>query len=112
MGTLTYNTTSRVDFDDRLLAHLRSVIGMKLRRGEPFYLSWKDDQAVGDGSTTIWLHPAIPLTFKFHGGKEIPLNTRWIEQLMLDANSNRGLRPIPEPTAPELANVETRKREL
>jgi hypothetical protein len=99
MGTLTYNTTTRVDFDDRLLAHLRLVIGMKLRRGESFYLNWKDDASIGDGSSTIWLNPAIPLSFKFNGGRDVSINQRWLEDLVTSANSASGLRPVPEPTA-------------
>ena len=33
MGKLTYDHSLSVDFDDRTLAHLQIVIGMKLRRG-------------------------------------------------------------------------------
>ena len=99
MGTLTYNTTIRVDFDDRLLAHLRLVIGMKLRRGESFYLNWKDDVSIGDGSTTIWMNPAIPVAFKFNGSRDVSINQRWLEDLVASANSATGLRPVPEPDA-------------
>ena len=64
MGKLTYDSTLTVDFDDRVLAHLQLVIGAKLRRHESFYFSWRDDPAVGDGRSTLWLHPTIPLYFK------------------------------------------------
>ena len=87
----------KVDFDDRLLAHFRVVIGMKLRRGESFFLNWKDDPSIGDGNSTIWLNPSIPLGFKFNGGRDISINHRWLEDLMTTANSATGLRPIPEP---------------
>lgn len=97
MGTLTYDSTTKVDFDDRLLAHLRLVIGMKLRRGESFYLNWRDDTSIGDGNSTIWLSPAIPLRFKFNGGRDVTVNHRWLEDLMTTANSASGLRPVPEP---------------
>lgn len=98
MGTLTYDSTFKVDFDDRLLAHFRVVIGMKLRRGESFYLTWRDDNAIGDGSSTIWLNPSIPISFKFHGSREIAINHRWIESLMFAANSSFGLKAIVEPS--------------
>jgi hypothetical protein len=41
MGTLNYAKTT-VEFDDRVLAHLKVVIVSKLRRGEPLQLSWKE----------------------------------------------------------------------
>lgn len=97
MGTLTYDSTLKADFDDRALAHLRMVIGTKLRRNEAFFLSWKDDASIGNGRSTIWLHQAIPIAFKFHGGREIQLNLRWVEELMNLANSGTGLRLVPEP---------------
>lgn len=100
MGTLSYNASIKADFDDRALAHLRVVIGMKLKRNESFYLSWRDDQSIGDGTTTIWINPAIPLSFKFHGSKEIAVNPRWVEELMLVANTTRGLHLTPEPDIP------------
>jgi hypothetical protein len=98
MGTLTYNGSVKAEFEDRTLAHLRVVIGIKLRRNESFYLSWRDDQNIGDGSTTIWINPAAMLTFKFHGSREVQLNPRWIDALTQLAHSNSGLRLVPEPT--------------
>ena len=97
MGTLTYDSTMKIDFDDRLLAHFRLVIGMKLRRGESFYLNWKDDSSIGDGSSTIWLNPSIPISFKFHGSRDVSINPRWLEDLVAAANSASGLRAIAEP---------------
>lgn len=97
MGKLTYDSTVTVDFDDRVLAHLQLVIGAKLRRNEAFYFSWKDDNQVGDGHSTLWIHPTIPLYFKFHGSKQASINRKWIDALMLTANSPGGLHVIPEP---------------
>jgi hypothetical protein len=67
MGRLIYDNTTAVEFDDRLLAHLQLVIGTKLRRGEAFFLNWTDDVAIGDGRNAIWMHPAVPIRFKFDG---------------------------------------------
>lgn len=100
MGKLTYDSTLTVDFDDRTLAHLQLVIGAKLRRGEGFFFGWKDDPASGDGRTTIWIHPEIPISFKFYGGRQPTVNRAWVDQLMLTANSPQGLQLIPEPSAP------------
>ena len=97
MGKLTYNSTLSADFDDRVLAHIQVVIGAKLRRGECFYFTWRDDPQRGDGRSTIWLHPAIPLTYKYFGGRSPSLNREWIEALMLTANSSGGLQLVPEP---------------
>lgn len=97
MGKLTYDSTMTADFDDRVLAHLQLVIGAKLRRGESFYFSWQDDPAVGDGRTTIWLNPSIPLCYKYFGGRAPKLNRDWIEALMVTANSATGLQLVPEP---------------
>lgn len=97
MGSLTYDSVTKVDFDDRILAHFQVVIGLKLRRGESFYFSWKDDLSIGGGRTSIWLHPAIALKFKFQGGRSVQINTNWIEELLVQANASGGLRPSPEP---------------
>lgn len=98
MGTLTYDSVMKADFDDRTLAHVQLVVGSKLRRNESFFFSWKDDTALGDGRTTIWLHPAQCLIFKFAGGKMPVINRRWVEELMASANTPGGLRLSPEPT--------------
>jgi len=99
VGKLIYDQSLTVDFDDRTLAHLQVVIGVKLRRGEPFYFSWKDDQQIGDGRTSIWLHPTIPLVFKFYGSRVPQINPRWIRALELTANTHTGLHIIDEDTA-------------
>lgn len=97
MGRLTYDHTTSIEFDDRSLAHLQIVIGTKLRRGEAFYFSWADDQSMGDGRNVIWLHPTMPLRFRYDGGRHPSINRAWIEQLMNLANSSEGLRMTPEP---------------
>lgn len=97
MGRLIYDSTLEADFDDRLLAHLQIVIGSKLARNEPFYFSWRDSQAVGDGRSSIWLHPAIPLRFKYHGGRAPNINPDWIRQLLADSHTPHGLRISEEP---------------
>jgi hypothetical protein len=99
MGKFTYGTAVAVDFDDRTLAHLQIVIGIKLRRGESFYFSWKDDQQVGDGRTAIWLDPTIPLVYKYYGSRPPSINPAWVHALELTANTNTGLRVVPEPDA-------------
>ena len=97
MGTLTYDSKLTATFDDRVLAHLQIVIGAKLRRGESFFFSWKDDRRIGDGRTSIWLQPTIPLSFKYFGSRLPSINRLWVESLMTAANSANGLHISPEP---------------
>lgn len=65
MGRLIYGDSVRVHFDDHTLAHLEAVIGTKLRRGEPFMLMWRDDTAVGDGRSTVWINPGNKIAFQY-----------------------------------------------
>lgn len=99
MGTLTYDSTLAADFDDRTLAHLQIVIGAKLRRNEAFFFSWKDDSAIGDGRSVIWLHPSIPISFKFFGSRPPSLNREWVDEMLLMANTPAGLQITAEPSA-------------
>lgn len=100
MGKFTYETTTRIDFDDRILAHLQLVITTKLRRSESFIFTWKDDPSLGDGRTTVWVHPGANLVFKFYGSRRPSLNPAWVNALAYTANSPRGLYLVPEPAAP------------
>jgi len=101
LGKFVYGTPSTtVEFDDRVLAHLKVVIVAKLRRGESFTFSWDTAASSGSGHSSIWLHPAIPLQFEFFGGKEPALNRAWLEEMVQLSNTPAGLRITPEPTAP------------
>lgn len=97
MGKFSYDGFVRVDFDDRTLAHLQLVIGSKLRRGEPFHFTWKDDTSIGDGRTSVWIHPRCSLVYKYYGSRRPRLNTAWIDALTYTANSPSGLYIVPEP---------------
>ncbi len=107
MGSLTYEQSVKVDFDDRVLAHLQVVIGSKLRRGEAFFLSWRDEASLGDGRTSIWLNPRCALVFKYFGSRPPRLNAAWVDALADTANAPSGLYVVPEPTdVPTLAPAE------
>ncbi|MCU1551540.1 MAG: ATP-dependent ligase [Glaciihabitans sp.] len=100
MGYLLYGRPAEeIDIDDRALAHLKIVMLTKLRRGETFAFSFQYDVNDGSGRSTIWLHPAIPLQFKFLGSRQPTINRAWLEELVLAANSVDGLRILPEPEA-------------
>jgi len=99
MGRFTYGDRIAVDFDDRLLAHLQAVISAKLRRGESCMFTWVDSDAVGDGRTSVWLHPGASISFKYFGKRGPQVNRAWVEELMLSANTLGGLHVTTEPSA-------------
>ena len=65
MGRLVYGASTRVDVDDRALAHLQLVIVAKLRRREGFAFSWRNPGSEGGGRRTVWIHPGVPVEFHF-----------------------------------------------
>ncbi|WP_212275314.1 ATP-dependent DNA ligase [Agromyces salentinus] len=97
MGILTWNFTRTIELEDRALAHVRSVVFTKLRRGESFAYSWENTVERGSGRNSVWFGPDIPVTFEFFGERDIPLNPRWVRALMTAANSPGGLVLVPEP---------------
>ena len=100
MGRFIYGPASTtVEFDDRVLAHLKVVITSKLRRGESFLFTWEYATEAGSGHSSVWLHPAIPLQFDLFGNREPLVNRLWLEALTASANSAGGLRILPEPGA-------------
>ena len=84
MGRFSYDGNVKADFDDRVLAHLQVVISQKLRRGETFTFTWRNDTSLGDGRTAIWLHPHASIVYSYHGSRQPALNRAW-----LDINSGR-----------------------
>ncbi len=104
MGTLTYDRISKVVFDDRVLVHLQMVIANKMRRGESFNFSWANPLKEGAPRVTVWMHPAIPLVYEFDSPEEQSINKLWLEDLMVSANSPKGLRITPEPVAIQLGS--------
>ncbi|AZS47982.1 ATP-dependent DNA ligase [Microbacterium oxydans] len=97
MGKFIYEGERKIEIEDRALTHLQLVITAKLRRGEPFGFTWKDDTSVGGGRTTVWLHGGSSLVFKYHGSRQPSINREWIEALAFTANSPGGLYLVPEP---------------
>ncbi len=90
MGTFTYDGAV-IEFEDRLLAHLQIVIMQQFRRKESFAMSWKDAVKIGDGRSSIWLHPDCNLYFKFVGSKVPAINPEWLHTLTDSARSSTGL---------------------
>jgi hypothetical protein len=90
MGSLSYDGIV-VQFEDRVLTHLQIVIVQKLRKEESFLMSWRDADSVGDGRSSAWIHPSIPLYFKFSGSRVPNINRDWLASLMASANGSQGL---------------------
>ena len=88
MGTLEYNSARpAIGVDDETLAHLKIVIGTKLRRQESFMMTWlPDDQDKAQGRLTIWMNPSIPLIITFDGPTMPPIDPKRIERMMEDLN--------------------------
>jgi hypothetical protein len=92
MGTLFYGADRvAIRVDDRILAHLRTVVTAKMRRGEGFLISWSDSLAIGDGRSTVWIHPACDLHYKFDGARMPKLDPALLDQLNVESIQARGI---------------------
>ncbi|AWB96283.1 hypothetical protein DCE93_12005 [Agromyces badenianii] len=102
MGKLHYDGKS-FEMDDRMLAHLQLIIGVKLRRGENFFMAWKAPASSGEGRRAIWIDNGVPIYFEYAGGRELRLNMAWAEKLADQASKGGGLTIMAEdvPLMPE-----------
>lgn len=83
MGTLEYNSSRpAIEVDDETLAHVKIVIGTKLRRHESFMMTWLPEEKNAAGRLTIWMHPSIPLVMAFDDPKMPPIDAKKIEHMM------------------------------
>ena len=90
MGTISYDGIA-IEFEDRLLQHLQVVIMQQFRRRESFAMSWKDAIEIGDGRSSIWLHPECTIYFKFVGSRVPAISSEWLATLTQSARSSAGL---------------------
>lgn len=97
MGRFLYEGNTKLEVEDRTLAHLQIVIGTKLRRGEAFHFTWREDPSTGEGRTSVWLHPRCAIVYKYAGSRQPSLNPAWVDALAYAANSPSGLYLLPEP---------------
>jgi hypothetical protein len=88
VGKLSYNGQP-FTIEDRTLAHVRVVVMNKLRRGEGFMLQVPSEHAAGKHS--LWIGPAMPLSFQFYGGRSPGLDHGLVEEMMSEANGADGL---------------------
>lgn len=96
MGRLIYpGAVYGIEFDDRTLAHVRVVIMNKLRRSESFMLNLTSPH--GTSHSSLWVSSLIPMQFEISSRTSIRLNPRWLDALMVAANSADGFTIVPEP---------------
>lgn len=91
MGRLIYGV-SVYEIDDRLLAHLQMVVGVKLRRGENFFVNWRNPAAKGSGRQSLWIDNGQHLGFEYDGGTVPHVNREWVEAMALSAATGYGLQ--------------------
>lgn len=88
MGRLRYDGTSEpILIDDETLAHLKVIVGTKLRRQESFMMTWHPREGGDTGRLTVWIHPAIPLQFLFTSAESLPVEKHRIEDMMRSLNA-------------------------
>lgn len=87
------------EFEDRLLAHLKTVIGQKLKKQESFFLSWTKTPEEGSGRVSVWVSPYSTVGFRFSGSRPPELNLAWVKALSALSHTPRGLVVISEDDA-------------
>ncbi len=104
MGTFIYGVAPAVTVEDRTLRHIQAVMVAKLRRGESFAFSWDEEPGVegeesekDGGQGAVWVSSSASLYFRYDEPQRGRLNQAWLEALMQAANTNNGLRAVPEP---------------
>ncbi|MFS0853035.1 hypothetical protein [Microbacterium sp. 179-I 3D4 NHS] len=89
MGRLKYDGTSDpILVDDVTLAHLKIVIGTKLRRQESFMMSWVPREGGENRRMSAWIHPAIPLQFGFDAEEPPAIDAHRIADIMHHVNAS------------------------
>lgn len=95
MGILYYGSArTPIEIEDRVMAHLKAVATAKLRRGESFLLSWRDSTGIGDGRSSVWIHPNCDLHYKFDGGTPPKLDPSIIFQMSDESMQPRGIELV------------------
>jgi hypothetical protein len=88
MGTLEYNSARpSITVDDSTLAHLKIVIGTKLRRQESFMMTWLPEGKAPAGRLTIWMNPSIPLVIEFDDATLPAIDPARVERMMEHLNA-------------------------
>lgn len=93
MGTLDLGRLACIDLPDDVLAHVQAVIIAKLRVHEPILVGW----GVADGGhDEVLVNPSMPIVIRYDLDEDRRLDRRWLNRLMVAANSVQGLQIRPE----------------
>jgi hypothetical protein len=95
VGKLRYGV-GVYELDDSVLAHIQVVVGLKLRRGENFFLSWRNPQTDRSGRQSVWIDNGMHLAFEYESGVIPPINREWAETLASSAATTFGLQVTDE----------------
>jgi hypothetical protein len=91
MGKLIYGA-SEFELDDRLLAHLQVITSVKLRRGENFFVTWRNLVNRGSGRQSVWIDNGLHIAFTYDGSRVPEVNREWVEAMSTSASTNFGLQ--------------------
>ena len=89
MGSLRYDGQA-IDFEDADLMELMVVTTARLRRNEPFLLSWWTGVPGDSVRNSLWMHPGTNLTWTFEG-REPAVDRERVNRMLTAAGSSRGL---------------------
>lgn len=93
MGTPYYGAArTPIKMDDRVLAHVKVLVVSKLRRNEPFLLSWVESAENGHGRASVWIHAGADLVFRFDGSRQADLDKELLDSMSSEALGPTGLR--------------------
>ncbi|MGO3759445.1 MAG: DUF7882 family protein [Agrococcus casei] len=88
MGRLHYGSSQVFEFDDLVLAHIRSIVFSKFNHQESFGLTW-----ISDGQQrSVWLHPSTDVVFEFDEPTTPELDHEWLSEMRAQAGTRVGLR--------------------
>ncbi|MBT2483178.1 MULTISPECIES: hypothetical protein [unclassified Microbacterium] len=92
MGKLRYDSSlPSILIEDVELAHLKVVIGTKLRRQESFMMTWHPPGGDPGAVCSAWIHPAIPLQFAFDSESIPQVTPGHVAELMERLNATGDL---------------------
>ncbi|MEL4317556.1 hypothetical protein WJX64_00910 [Leifsonia sp. YIM 134122] len=92
MSSMFYGETgTEIVVADDLVVHLRATTTEKMQRGERFLLSWHEPDIVGDGTSSVWLDPSIPVRYHVDSGVDDSIDRTWVEAMVAAASSDGGL---------------------
>lgn len=89
MGKLEYNSSRPpIEIEDVTLAHLKIIIGTKLRRQEAFMMTWLPEKKNPAGRLTAWVHPSIPMVLAFDEATMPKIDPARIARMMENLNAH------------------------